>query len=98
MLVANQQNINLGTIQQGKPYSFRYEITNTSNDKLAITNIVVGCGSCTTASSPVSELEPGAKTDVNVIFTPASTGLQVKKITINYGVHQNLELGFTAQV
>lgn len=98
MLVANQQNINLGKIEQGKPHSFVYEITNTSNDRLAITNIVVGCGSCTTASSPVNELGPGEKTNVNVVFTPASTGLQLKKITVNYGIHQDLELGFTAQV
>lgn len=99
MLVSNQQLINLGKLKIGHPYRFNYIVRNTSpTDLLKINRLSVGCGSCTQASMDKSLLAAGEEAIVNVAFTPNSTGLNSKSVTIDYDNKHQLKLRFTGEV
>lgn len=106
MLSVNQQTISLGKLTNGKPYNFHYVVTNSSNEQLVIKQITVGCGSCTQASIDKYTLAPGEVTYLRVVFTPNSSGLQMKTVSIEYGTEQELaknkvqaiHVKFTAEV
>lgn len=83
MLVANQQTIELGSLQISQPHKFSYILKNTSDSKtVKIKKLTVGCGSCTQASTTKTEVSPGESAKIEVVFTPNSTGLQSKTITV----------------
>jgi hypothetical protein len=91
MLVANQPEMQLGTLQFGAPHSFKYVLTNNSDTaNINIVKLVVGCGSCTTAKMDKNTLAPHESADVDVVFTPGSTGLQNKNISIAYNMSGNV--------
>lgn len=102
MLLANQQLLSLGKLKTGFPHKFKFVLSNKSTDKTDnITNITVGCGSCTQASCDKTEVAPGESTDINVVFTPSSTGVQLKSVTVQYKEGSNtgsLTLKFSAEV
>jgi hypothetical protein len=90
MLEANQPELQLGTLQYGVAYPFEYTIKNTSDSAdINIVKLVVGCGSCTKAEMQVNKLKPGEQAKINVVFTPGSTGLQNKNISVAYNMHGN---------
>lgn len=90
MLEANQPEMQLGTLQYGVPYPFQYTVKNTSDSaEINIVKLVVGCGSCTKASMQMSKLKPGEEAKIDVIFTPGSTGLQNKNISVAYNMLGN---------
>lgn len=101
MLVANQQEINLGNVQLNKSHNFKFVLKNTSDKEIKINKIVVGCNSCTIASMNSNTVAPGQSADLNVVFTPNSTGLNSKSITVFHTVNGspvNYSLKFKAQV
>jgi hypothetical protein len=98
MLEPNQHLISLGDLKYGQPYSFKYSIKNTSQNPVTINRVMVGCGSCTTANIQKSLISPGEESDLDVVFTPGSTGLQQKGITIQYDDNNSITLKFTATV
>lgn len=98
MLEPNQHVISLGDLKYGQPYSFKYSLKNTSENPVTVNKVMVGCGSCTNANLQKSVISPGEEADLNVIFTPGSTGLQQKAITIQYDDIQSIMLKFTATV
>lgn len=98
MLVANQQMITLGKIRKGSPMRFKFTVTNTSDISVHIQNLSVGCGSCTQASTEKTLVEPNGKTDINVVFTPNSTGGQIKSVTVNTKEFGNIILKFSSEV
>lgn len=65
---------------------------------MEITKLVVGCGSCTKASTEKTIIQPDEETLVNVIFTPGRTGIQTKHISVRYNGDMILKLEFTADV
>ena len=85
MLVAKKQEIDLGTLPFGKPHSFNFEVTNTGKEDITITKVVLGCSACTQADIENHFLKPKDSTNVKVIFTPGSTGINNKSISLGYG-------------
>lgn len=84
MLVANQQELDLGRLKFGQPYSFKYVLTNKSDSEVKITKLVVGCASCTKAYTETPIVRAGGSTEVNATFTPGSTGPANKNISVAY--------------
>lgn len=102
MLTTTNNPMNLGPLQFGQPYNFKYTLFNEGEEVVTVTQIIVGCGSCTTASMNQSNIPPNGKADLFVIFTPGSTGIQSKGITVQYktanGEGESLPLTFRASV
>jgi hypothetical protein len=98
MLQPNQHLISLGDLKYGQPYSFKYSLKNASEQPITVNRVMVGCGSCTTANIHKLSISPGEETDLDVVFTPGSTGIQRKGITIQYNDTDSVVLNFTASV
>jgi hypothetical protein len=97
MLTTNQPLISLGRIKIGIPNNFKFRLTNTDSKPVVIESITVGCGSCTQASTDKVLVESSGTTNINVTFTPNSTGSQLKSITVHYKGGK-LSLKFSAEV
>lgn len=97
MLITNQPKKDLGKIKFGQPHSFTYEVTNTGDAPLEISKIVVGCNSCTKASTSKTKLKPEEASTINVTFTPGSIGSQKKFLVVKWNETQRLELSFIAE-
>ena len=89
MLNVNQRDIDLGNLKFGVPHQFKYVITNDYNKKVIINRLVLGCKSCTVATTEKNILEPGESTNINVVFTPGSTGINSKKISIAHMTYED---------
>lgn len=102
MIIVKNNDIDLGTIDFGKPYFFSFKINNGYPEVLYIDTLLSGCASCTEATIDRSTLFPGEDAEIKVIFTPGSLGYQKKKITIiNHTLkkkEQNVVLSFKATV
>ena len=96
MLQSKELIKDLGSIKFGKPHIFTFTVKATT--PCEITKLVVGCGSCTKATINKTKLQPEENIDINVIFTPGSTGKQTKHITVRYDADSVLKLEFTADV
>lgn len=98
----NQQMIDLGTVGLEKERKFNYLITNDSDKEVKVTKLTVGCNSCTKAMLNMPLLSPGQSAPIEVIFTPNSTGVNIKSVNIDYeqgGVHMPVyTLKFKAMV
>lgn len=100
MIIVDTNPMDLGTLKVGTPHSFKYVLTG-GDVEAKITHIRAGCGSCTTASVTANTIQPGESVDFNVVFTPNGTGVQEKKVTVEYtenDVVNSLTLQFTATV
>lgn len=86
MLSVNQHDINLGTLKFGVPHHFKYVITNNYTKDVIINRLVLGCKSCTVATIEKNTIKPGESTNINVVFTPGSTGINSKKISVAHQV------------
>lgn len=102
MLVANNEEINLGNLPFGRGFNFKYVITNSGDKVINLKTITVGCGSCTKAYANKNVLAAGESGEIFVTFTPGSTGIQTKQITVTYTFGDikptNLVLKFKAMV
>ena len=88
MLIADQQDKDLGILKFGNPYNFTYTLTNTSDDVINIDSLSVGCSSCTTVS--IDRQIIGSKEDsiLRATFIPGSTGINLKNISVGYSINQ----------
>ena len=98
MLVTKESIKELNRIKYGKPVSFTYRVKNETGTPLEINKLIVGCGSCTKATTNKTNLAPDEEIDINVVFTPGSTGPQKKHVTVRYNEDMILKLEFTADV
>lgn len=101
MLSVNQQTIHLGNIKNGIPVHFKFIVSNKEDNIININSLHLGCGSCTQASIDKSELKQGESATIQVTFTPGSTGINNKSVTVDYNngsSKHSLRLQFTAQV
>lgn len=96
MLSTKESIKDLGNIKFGRPQTFTFTVK--TDTECEITKLVVGCGSCTKASINKTKLKPEESADINVIFTPGSTGKQTKHVTVRYDADSVLKLEFTADV
>lgn len=98
MLTVNQTDIDLGQLRFGQPHKFKYIVTNNSTDSLIINKLVTGCSSCTKAYTSKTYLKTGESSDINVTFTPGTTGNQLKTLNVIYNNINELALKFRAHV
>lgn len=101
MLTPDQQDKDLGTLKFGSPYIFTYNLTNASDKPANIVKLSVGCSSCTTVRIDKQTINPGERGVLTATFTPGSTGINLKNISLAYninGIPMNLVLKFKANV
>jgi hypothetical protein len=82
-LQLKEASFDFGKIQQSRPVTHEFEITNTSADTLKLQNVQASCG-CTTPVWKKDPVAPGASTAINVGYNAASLGSFEKLITILY--------------
>ena len=70
-----------GDIEKGKPVTYEFTFTNTTNETVLITTVKPACG-CTAANYTKTPIKPGEKGMVAATFTAASPGGFQKTVTI----------------
>ena len=70
-----------GDIEKGKPVTYDFSFTNTTNETVLITNVKPACG-CTAANYTKTPIKPGEKGMVAATFNAASPGGFQKTVTI----------------
>lgn len=97
LTLLSQQKMNLGSLKYGQPHSFFYEVKNNTDKNIVIHKLITGCNSCTKVIMNKAILNPGDKARIDVIFTPGSTGINIKSVDVSYD-DTILPLKFTANV
>ncbi len=72
-----------GTIPQGKPVYYTFELVNKGTAPLKIDNVQTTCG-CTTPEWSKEQIAAGGKTGIKVGYNAASEGPFEKYITVQY--------------
>ncbi len=70
---ASTEVLNIGQVQYCLPATGVFELKNTGNRPLKISNVDTGCG-CAVASYPTEPIEPGASFTVNVTYDARQMG------------------------
>lgn len=70
-----------GDIEKGKPVTYEFSFTNTTNETVLITTVKPACG-CTAANYTKTPVKPGDKGMVAATFNAASSGAFQKSVTI----------------
>jgi len=82
-----ETSFDFGKIQQSRPVTHEFQVTNISQDTLKIMDVKASCG-CTTPVWKNNPVAPGASTIINVGFNAAAKGPFERTITIFYNDHQ----------
>ncbi|ULQ56824.1 DUF1573 domain-containing protein [Flavihumibacter rivuli] len=72
-----------GRIQQGRPVTYSFPLTNNGKDTLRIENVAASCG-CTTPQWSRDPILPGGKSLLTVGYNAAAEGVFEKSITLYY--------------
>lgn len=101
VLTWEKSNHDFGDIHQGDKVEYVYHFTNTGNEPLLITNVVVSCGCTTPKGWPRDPVQAGAKGEITIAFN--STGKfgkvdKVVSITSNAINPEGAQIKFTANV
>jgi hypothetical protein len=94
MLTLSEYQRDLGKIRIHQPKSFTINIINPTDHDIEITEIRRGCGKCTQARVDSTIVKANSFVPLHVTFTPDSTGINRKSISIN----KQSVLTFTANV
>lgn len=78
-----QLNHDFGKIQQGRPVTYVFEVTNIGTEPLRIENVQASCG-CTTPEWSYEPVKSGATTPIKVGYNAATEGQFQKSVTIIY--------------
>ncbi len=70
-----------GDVEKGKPVTYEFTFTNTTNETVLITTVKPACG-CTAANYTKTPVKPGEKGMVAATFNAASAGAFQKTVTI----------------
>ena len=70
-----------GTIEQGKPVSYEFTFTNTTNKDITLTNVKASCG-CTATNYTKTAVKPGEKGTVTATYNAAAGGAFHKTVTV----------------
>ena len=76
-----QEMHDFGEIQKGKPVTYEFTFTNTTNETILITTVKPACG-CTAANYTKTPVKPGEKGMVAATFNAAAAGQFQKSVTI----------------
>ena len=92
-----QTSHDFGKIQQGRPVTHVFEVTNIGDDLLRIENVQASCG-CTTPEWSYEPVKKGASTAIKVGYNAATEGVFQKTVTITYNGGQTKVLQISGQV
>jgi len=70
-----------GTIEQGKPVSYEFTFTNTTNKDVTLTNVKASCG-CTATNYTKTAIKPGERGTVTATYNAAAGGAFHKTVTV----------------
>lgn len=70
-----------GTIEQGKPVSYEFTFTNTTNKDVTLTNVKASCG-CTATNYTKTAVKPGERGTVTATYNAAAGGAFHKTVTV----------------
>ena len=70
-----------GTIEQGKPVSYEFTFTNTTNKDVTLTNVKASCG-CTATNYTKTAIKPGENGIVTATYNAAAGGAFHKTVTV----------------
>jgi hypothetical protein len=70
-----------GTIEQGKPISYEFTFTNTTNKDITLTNVKASCG-CTATNYTKTAVKPGERGTVTATYNAAAGGAFHKTVTV----------------
>ena len=87
VLVLKHVSYDFGKIQQGRPVTHLFEVTNSGTEPLRIENVQASCG-CTTPEWSYDPVQPGGTTIIKVGYNAAAEGPFQKSVTIQYNSNQ----------
>jgi hypothetical protein len=70
-----------GTIEQGKPVSYEFTFTNTTNKDVTLKEVKASCG-CTATNYTKTAIKPGEKGTVTATYNAAAGGAFHKTVTV----------------
>ena len=85
--VKGESTHNFGTIPQGRPANYTFEIVNTGKTPLVLDNVQATCG-CTTPVWSKDAIAPGETSKILVGYNAYAEGYFEKTITIQYNQGQ----------
>ncbi|WP_130733326.1 DUF1573 domain-containing protein [Flavobacterium sp. J27] len=77
----NTETHEFGEIEKGKPVSYEFTFTNTTNETVLITNVKPSCG-CTAANYTKTPIKPGEKGSITATYNAANPGNFTKTVTV----------------
>jgi len=72
-----------GKIQQGRPVTYEFGLTNIGKEDLVLENVQTSCG-CTTPVWKKEPVSPGANTNITVGYNAIAEGPFEKTVTVTY--------------
>lgn len=90
-LLLKQDLHDFGTIPQGKPVYYYFEIVNSSTSPLKLDNVQASCG-CTTPEWNKEPIAAGGSDKIKVGYNAAAEGPFEKFITITYNGNQTKQI------
>ena len=87
-LELNEKTFDFGKIQQNRPVTHIFQITNKGKEPLKLDNVQASCG-CTTPEWSHDPIQPGTSATIKVGYNAASEGPFSKSIAIQYNGSQN---------
>lgn len=97
MLVLKQVSYDFGKIQQGRPVTHLFEISNAGTEDLRIENVQASCG-CTTPEWSTDPVKPGGSSVIKVGYNAASEGPFQKTVTIIFNGSQTKTIQISGTV
>jgi hypothetical protein len=96
-LALKETQFHFGKIQQGRPVTHVFTITNTGDKPLLLENVQASCG-CTTPEWSKAPVAPGASADIKVGYNAAAEGVFNKTVTISYEGNQHKTIVIKGEV
>lgn len=97
VLVLKETKFDFGKIQQGKPVTHVFEISNTGKESINLENVQASCG-CTTPEWNRDPIAPGTSKKITVGYNAAAFGPFEKAITIFYNGGQTKQFFIKGEV
>ena len=96
-LQLNENNHDFGKIQQGRPVTTNFTITNTGKETIILDNVMASCG-CTTPEWSREPIKPGQSATLKVGYNAATEGAFNRSVTIMYNNGQTKSLTISGTV
>ena len=97
MLVLKQVGYDFGKIQQGRPVTHLFEVSNAGTEDLRIENVQASCG-CTTPEWSTDPVKPGGTSIIKVGYNAASEGPFQKTVTVIFNGNQTKTIQISGTV